>query len=87
MANALTHSYEAYYNFVVNAYQQYLDRSPSLTEVNGWITDMQNGLSDETLEASFIGSTEYIADHGGAGAGWVTPMRRRLRTPSYAARP
>jgi hypothetical protein len=86
VARALTHSYESYYNFVVDAYQQYLGRSPSLTEANGWVTDMQNGLSDERLEASFIGSTEYIADHGGAGAAWVTGMYENLlgRVPSQA---
>jgi hypothetical protein len=86
VANALTHSYEAYYDFVLSAYQQYLGRAPSLNEVNGWITDMQRGLSDETLEASFIGSTEYIANHGGAGAAWVTGMYENLlgRVPSQA---
>jgi hypothetical protein len=47
---------------------------------------MQNGLSDEQLEAGFIGSTEYISDHGGAGAGWVIGMYQNLlgRTPSAA---
>ncbi|HMC89027.1 MAG TPA: DUF4214 domain-containing protein, partial [Gemmataceae bacterium] len=29
------------------------------------------GLTDEQLEAAFIGSAEYIARQGGAGAGWV----------------
>ena len=45
---------------------------------------MQNGMSDEQVEAGFIGSAEYIQDHGGAGAGWVTGMYQNLlgRTPA-----
>jgi hypothetical protein len=44
---------------------------------------MQNGLTDERLEAGFIGSAEYIQNHGGAGAGWVRGMYQDLlgRTP------
>jgi hypothetical protein len=86
VSNELTHSYEYYYLVVVGAYQKYLGRMPTLAEANGWVGDMQNGLSDEQLEAGFIGSTEYISDHGGAGAGWVIGMYQNLlgRTPSAA---
>jgi hypothetical protein len=82
----LTHSYEFYYNFVVSCYQQYLGRTPSLAEANGWITDMENGLSNEAVEAGFIGSAEYIDNHGGPGAGWVTGMYQNLlgRTPAQS---
>jgi hypothetical protein len=47
---------------------------------------MQHGLTDEQLEAGFIGSPEYIQNHGGSGAGWVTGMYQDLlgRTPSQA---
>jgi subtilase family serine protease len=78
VAYELTHSYQSYYTFVAGAYEQYLGRVPSLSEANGWITDMQQGLSDEWVEALFIGSTEYIVDHGGAGAGWVRGMYENL---------
>jgi hypothetical protein len=86
VAYELTHSYQYYYTFVAGAYHQYLGRVPSLSEANGWITDMQQGLSDEWVEALFIGSTEYIADHGGAGAGWVTGMYENLlgRVPAQS---
>jgi subtilase family serine protease len=86
VAYELTHSYQYYYTFVAGAYEHYLGRVPSLSEANGWITDMQQGLSDEWVEALFIGSTEYIADHGGAGAGWVTGMYENLlgRVPAQS---
>jgi hypothetical protein len=86
VASAFTHSAEFYGNFVIAAYQRYLGRTPAAPEVGGWITLMQQGLSDERLEAGFIGSQEYIADHGGSGAGWVTGMYQDLlgRTPAQA---
>jgi subtilase family serine protease len=86
VAYELTHSYQYYYTFVAGAYEQYLSRVPSLSEANGWVVDMQNGLSDEQLQAGFIGSAEYISDHGGAGAGWVIGMYQNLlgRTPAAA---
>jgi hypothetical protein len=75
---------EHYDQFIAAAYQRYLGRNPSASEVAGWATQMQQGLSDEQLEAAFIGSQEYIANHGGQGAGWVTGMYHDLlgRTPS-----
>jgi hypothetical protein len=42
--------------------------------------------TDEQVEAQFIGSPEYINNHGGAGAGWVTGMYQDLlhRSPSQS---
>jgi hypothetical protein len=81
---ALAHSLEHYQLFVKNAYTTYLGRPATPAEVAAWASAMQNGLTDERLEASFIGSPEYIANHGGPGAGWVTGMYKDLlgRTPS-----
>jgi hypothetical protein len=84
VSSALTHSAEYYSDFVTNAYQTYLGRQPDQAGLAGWVQAMQNGLSDEHLEAGLIGSAEYIANHGGAGAGWVIGMYHDLlgRTPS-----
>jgi hypothetical protein len=84
VSELLTHSAEYYAGVVALAYQRYLGRPPSPSETAGWVSAMQAGLSDEHLEAGFIGSAEYIANHGGAGAGWVTGMYKDLlgRTPS-----
>jgi hypothetical protein len=83
-AAQITHSYEYYGDFVTAAYQRYLGRSPAASEVYDWAVIMQHGLTDERLEAGFIGSPEYIANHGGPGAGWVAGMYHDLlgRTPS-----
>ena len=47
---------------------------------------MKAGLSDEHLEANFIGSNEFIQNHGGLGAGWIKAMYQSLlgRTPTQA---
>jgi hypothetical protein len=47
---------------------------------------MQNGLTDEHLEAKFIASPEYVADHGGPGAGWIRGLYHDIlgRAPSDA---
>jgi hypothetical protein len=84
LANALTHSAEYYAGFITAAYQKYLGRTPLPSEVAAWVNAMLNGLSDERLEAGFIGSPEYITNHGGSGAAWVTGMYQDLlgRTPA-----
>ncbi len=84
VAQGLTQSAEYYTNFITAAYQKYLSRTPDSNGLAYWVNLMQNqGLSDEHLESGFIGSQEYIANHGGAGQGWVTGMYQNLlgRTP------
>jgi hypothetical protein len=79
VAVAFTRSAEAYGNFVRAAYATYLGRpNPAPAEVAAWVSLMQAGLTDEQLEASFIGSPEYISNHGGQGAGWVRGMYHDL---------
>jgi hypothetical protein len=85
VAGALTHSAEYYTNFVTAAYSRYLGRSPDAAGLAGWVGAMQNGsVSDEQLEAQFIGSTEYIQNHGCLGAAWIRGMYQDLlgRQPS-----
>jgi len=86
LGGTLTHSAEYYSGIVTSAYERYLGRGPNAAGLAGWVMLMQQGLSDEHLEASFIGSAEYINSHGGAGAGWVKGMYHDLlgRTPSQA---
>lgn len=86
IADAIVHSDEYYSNFIVSAYQKYLGRSPDPAGKADWLGQMRNGLRDEQLEAAFIGSTEYIANHGGTSSAWVNGMYVDLlgRTPSQA---
>jgi hypothetical protein len=84
IALVFAQSAESYSNFITQAYQKYLGRPPLSSEVNAWLGPMQHGFTDEQLEAGFIGAPEYIANHGGHGAGWVTGMYKDLlgRTPT-----
>ncbi len=90
VALALTTSTEYYSNFVTSAYQTYLHRAPDGPGLAGWVQGMKAGLvTDEQLEAFFIGSPEYIAGKGagpGYWAPWVQSMYQDLlgRTPSQA---
>jgi len=83
-AALITQSPEAYSDFVTRAYATYLSRTPDAPGLNYWVSAMQHGLTDEQLEAGFIGSPEYVALHGGAGRGWVTGLYNDLlgRTPA-----
>ena len=79
VALGLTHSPKYYTNFVTAAYSQYLDRTPDAAGLAYWVNQMQNnGLSDEQLEAGFISSPEFIADHGGGGASLVQGLYQAL---------
>jgi subtilase family serine protease len=83
-AQQFVESAEYYRNFITAAYQKYLGRLPDATGLNSWLTQMQHGLTDEQLEAGFIGSGEYIADHGGTDKAWIIGMYQNLlgRTPA-----
>ncbi len=83
VANELTHGAEYYGDFVTAAYQKYLGRAPEASGLAYWVDLMQHGLSDERLEAGFIGSVEYIQNHGGTGPNWVHGLYVDLlgRTP------
>jgi hypothetical protein len=78
VANELTHSAEYYTNIVTAAYQKYLGRLPEAAGLAYWVGHMQQGLTDERLEAGFIGSQEYINNHGGTGEAWVRGLYQDL---------
>ena len=86
VAAALAHSAEHYAYQIDNIYQQYLGRGADTAGQQYWVASMQRGTTQEQLEADFIGSSEYIANHGGQGAGWVTGMYHDLlgRAPDEA---
>jgi V8-like Glu-specific endopeptidase len=78
VASLIVHSNESYGRVVTASYQTYLGRSPDGGGLAYWVGRMGHGLSDEALEANFIGSAEYIANHGGQGEGWVRGMYQDL---------
>jgi streptogramin lyase len=73
-ADAFTHSPEAYTYFVTQAYERYLGRAPDATGLSGWVSAMLNGLTDEQLEAGFIGSSEFYQHSGGTNRAWVDAL-------------
>ena len=78
LAVALTHSAEHYANVVQHDYQQYLGRGADAQGQQHWVSAMQHGETAEQMEAEFIGSNEYIANHGGSQAEWVKGMYQDL---------
>jgi hypothetical protein len=87
VARDFTHQDENFRNFIKGAYLKYLGRLPDQAGLDAWANAMETqGVTDERLEAGFIGSDEYIGLHGGKGAGWVRGMYHDLlgRTPSDA---
>jgi hypothetical protein len=86
-ANTFTHSAEYYSHFVTGSYERFLGRAPDAPGLTSWVSAMQNGLTEERLVASLIGSPEYIVHHGGsAGADWIDAIYMNLlnRTPGTA---
>jgi V8-like Glu-specific endopeptidase len=85
-ASTFTHGAEYYGDFIIANFQKYLGRNPAPAEVAAWVTQMQNGMTDETAEAFFIASPEFEHDYGGIGAGWITGIYELLlnRAPALA---
>ncbi|HUY91494.1 MAG TPA: TIGR03118 family protein [Pirellulales bacterium] len=74
ITQVLTHSDEYYEDRIQLAYQDYLGRGADAGGLNFWLVLMRSGLSDEQLEAAFIGSAEFFNHSGGANRAWVDEM-------------
>jgi uncharacterized protein YkwD len=83
VAGTVAKSPESYSHFINTAYQAYLGRGPDGAGLQYWLNRMQQGMTDEQVEASFIGSQEYIAHHGGTSA-WISGMYQDLLGRSAA---
>jgi len=78
VATGLAYSAENFSNIVRHDYQRYLGRTADAAGLQSWVAAMASGLTDEQVEAGFIGSPEYVQNHGGQGEGWVRGMYRDL---------
>ncbi len=78
VAQLLTHSAEYFGNIIAPAYAQFLGRAADAGGLAFWTSRMQSGLTDEQLEASFIGSNEYYQHTGGTNPLWVDAMYQDL---------
>lgn len=70
----LTHSVEYYSSVITDDYTQFLGRAPDATGLAFWNGLMQQGMTDEQLEAQFIGTPEFFDHAGGTNRDWVDRM-------------
>jgi Domain of unknown function (DUF4214) len=84
VASAIVHSNESYGVFITSEYSRYLNRLPDTGGFNFFMAQMQLGVAPEVIEAEFVASTEYVANHGGTTNGWVIGLYHDLlgRLPS-----
>lgn len=80
VANALVETSDYRAHVADLAYEQYLGRPADSAGSDYWVGQMAKGVTKEQVEAAFIGSPEYIANHGGTGEGWVKGMYEDLLT-------
>jgi hypothetical protein len=73
-AAAIVHSAEYYGSVVDGIYQKYLGRSSDAAGRTYWVGQLQQGMTDEQLEAAFAGAAEYYQHAGGSDAAWVNAM-------------
>jgi len=57
------------YELVQSWYQHYLHRSGNVNELSGWVSLMNRGSGPEDIEASILGSDEFLNAHGGTPEG------------------
>ncbi len=60
-------------SFVTAAYNKYLARTPSASEVAGWVSAIQQGMSQEQVTVAFVGSSEYFQRQGSYLPGFARP--------------
>lgn len=73
-ARLITHSAEYYANLVQGDYRRYLGRDAEPAGLQNWVSAMQRGMTDEQVEANFIGSQEFYAHSGGTDRSWVDAL-------------
>jgi hypothetical protein len=67
-------------------YTTFLRRTPTAGELAFWMPAFTSGLTDEQIEAQFLGSAEYFALAGGTTGAWLNRLFADIlgRTPSGA---
>ena len=67
LSNILAKSLEYDTNLIQADYQQYLGRAASAAELPYWFTAIQNGETDEQIEAGFLGAPECRQEQASQG--------------------
>ncbi len=71
VATGIVESPESLANVITADYVRYLGRTPDVAGFNFFMSQLQNGVSPQAVQAEFVSSFEYVANHGGATANWV----------------
>jgi hypothetical protein len=75
VAEAIQQSTEYRLDLVDGWYQRYLHRTPAPVEGAFWVAIAGAGVSNETIQADFLGSPEYFAARGGStNDGFLTAL-------------
>jgi hypothetical protein len=74
VARGFTYSPEYANNLVTAAYHKLLGRAPDAQGLASWVNELQQGMSDEQMEAAFVSSPEYLQQHGGPGEAWIRSL-------------
>jgi hypothetical protein len=78
LINLIDHSAEYFGTIIKPAYETFLGRQADASGIQYWTDAMIDGLTDEQLEAGFIGSPEFYTHSGGTDLGWVDAMYESL---------
>jgi photosystem II stability/assembly factor-like uncharacterized protein len=87
IAYTFVHSPEYFATNVIQpAYLRLLGRPADAEGIAFWTAKMQNGLTDQALEAGFVASDEFYADAGGTNTAWINAVYEKLlgRAPDSA---
>src|SRR5262249_9060272 len=78
VAQAFIHSPEYQINFLENDYQTILGRSAEPTGLAGWLSLMQQGMTEQQVLANFLMSPEFLRHQGSTNAGWISGLYHNL---------
>jgi type VI protein secretion system component Hcp len=78
LVRLIDHSAEFFSTIIKPAYQQFLGRAADQAGVDYWVGRMIGGLTDEQLEAGFIGSPEFYQHAGGTDKAWIDAVYMSL---------
>jgi hypothetical protein len=78
VATGILNSPENFTNFIGNEYRHLLGRNPDSSGLNHFLSQLENGVNPETVEAEIASSTEFVLDHGNTATGFVTWLYQDL---------
>ncbi len=86
VVNTLINSQEYRSDQVVSYYQTFLGRTPSSSEVAGWVNAIQAGANEDAIITAILSSNESLQRQGGAEAQWLDAVFEDLLGRAAQAR-